>query len=759
MYGIRQDIYAILYPETLCFGVLFLKRLCIKYGILLLTLFCLCGASFASLRPCGAGFAVALLYCGQPAVAVLPAFLAFTLLFDFSVFSLVYALSVCVAAFVAALLALHCKRGKRALYALFLTVAQTPLLLLRAQIGVLLLPVWGILCLGVFVASVCFLHPILVKKCRYAFLETELVCGCVLLVCLSLGLRCMRVRGVDFCYAVAAFCIPFAVAVRSLSAGVAVGMCFGGGIALYDFQPAPIAFLAFAALLCAVFAAAPKPLASLSTAVAFVLVAYLFDTPPSVWQTASFAAGALLFSLVPNAWLGKIRDALFSPATAAAARGIIHRTAAQTGNMLLEAAQVFTDMQHAVERVPAAIEGVTELESKVCARCPQYAVCSALPEYRNALQTMERSSAALGRASVSEIPALLSSCRNLTALVAQASSSAQARHEQIVHAEARAEGRKIVGEQLSLMSDVLRQMGARVKTPVHFDTAKEKEIGDELAYRGAAVAEVIVSEENVSVVLGSSLTDGEAARAVSKIMRAPYAPCRRMPDVLPGYTMLLFTRAPRYDVEFSMAASAKESKSGDNHSFIRLGGDRFMMALCDGMGSGEEAEKASHTAIELVEGFFRAGLGSLRAVECVNRFLAMGECERFSTLDVTVIDLNTGDAEIIKLSAPATVIRANDGVRAVTGAALPMGVFEEVTCGHTQLSLCAGDEIVMATDGITDALGSTEALISAVALQTDPDPKAAAKNILDAAVIRQKGALKDDATVLCARIVKKREEA
>ncbi|MDE6397702.1 MAG: hypothetical protein K2L51_00110, partial [Clostridiales bacterium] len=379
--------------------------------------------------------------------------------------------------------------------------AQCALLLRTSLIGFLLAPVWGVLTLGVFVAAVCFLEPVFRKKCRYKFLETELVCGGLLLICASLGLRGMRVYGFDAGYLLAAFCIPFATAAGSLSGGVAVGMCFGTGMALYDMQPAPIAFMAFVALTVSVFASAPRPLASLSTAVAYVLAAYLFGVPPAWQQTVCFAVGALAYALVPERVVAKVHDTLFSPATALAARGVIHRSAREVGNRLIGASRIFTDMQIAMEQVPEEDAGGGTLEQKVCAKCLRYGECSAKSGYRAALATMERASAAKGRASVSEIPSLLSMCDNLPALISAATSSAQARHEQTLLREAKKEGRKIVAQQLSLMASMLRQLGEQVKTPVRFDAAKEKKIRDELAYRGAAVPEVIVSPDTVSVVL------------------------------------------------------------------------------------------------------------------------------------------------------------------------------------------------------------------------------------------------------------------
>ncbi|WP_251546856.1 SpoIIE family protein phosphatase [Pumilibacter intestinalis] len=732
-----------------------IKRAIIKYIFVILSLAALCGAEFSGLRPCGAGFAAALVYCGIPAVAVLPAFGAFTLAFDFTLASLAYALSVCGGIFVAALFSLRKKKAKKPIFAAVFALSQFSLVAQSGKLGYLGALAWGLMALGLFAAAVCFLVPVLVRRMRYKFLETELVCGGILLICASAGLSRMSAGGFDAAYLIAPFFVCFAAGAGSLSGAVAVAMCFGSGIAITSATAAPIAFMAFSALVAAVFAAAPRPLPSLSAAAGYVLASYMFSAPPSWQQTLCFAAGALAFALVSPDALAKVRDMLFSPATAVAARGVIGRAANETGNDLLSASRIFDDMKIAMEQVPETVEP-SVLERRVCADCDRYRECAAGSGFKDALAKMERSSAAKGRASVSEVPALLSACKNLPALVSCATEAAQSRHEQMIVSEARKEGRKIVAQQLGLMSNVLKSMGERVKTPAHFDTASEKKIAVELSYRGAAVPEVIVTADTVSVVLQSdSLRREDVAAVIGKIMKTPYKFVRGGADVLPGYTLMLFTRAPRYDVAFSVAASAKEGVSGDNHSFVHLGGDRFMMALCDGMGSGEAAEKASETAIELVESFFKAGLDSMSAVECVNRFLALNECERFSTLDITVIDLNSGNAEIIKLSSPATVIKSRDGVSAVSGASLPMGVFEKVNCGHVSRKLAAGDEIVMATDGITDALGSTERFVAAVSAQKTADPHVEAQNLLECAVASSRGRLRDDATVLCARIFEK----
>ena len=62
----------------------------------------------------------------------------------------------------------------------------------------------------------------------------------------------------------------------------------------------------------------------------------------------------------------------------------------------------------------------------------------------------------------------------------------------------------------------------------------------------------------------------------------------------------------------------------------------------------------------------------------------------------------------------------------------------------------------MATDGVTDALGSTESLIAAAATSNACEPQAKARELLEYATAAQRGKLRDDGTVLCARIFEKK---
>lgn len=66
-----------------------------------------------------------------------------------------------------------------------------------------------------------------------------------------------------------------------------------------------------------------------------------------------------------------------------------------------------------------------------------------------------------------------------------------------------------------------------------------------------------------------------------------------------------------------------------------------MLALSDGMGSGEYARRISDCTISLVESFYRAKMPSDTILSTVNQLLSFNREESFSCIDVATVDLDT----------------------------------------------------------------------------------------------------------------------
>ena len=151
---------------------------------------------------------------------------------------------------------------------------------------------------------------------------------------------------------------------------------------------------------------------------------------------------------------------------------------------------------------------------------------------------------------------------------------------------------------------------------------------------------------------------------------------------------------------------AEESVCGDETGELRMPSGKVVYAVSDGMGSGEEANRESRAAIDLLFDQFKLGVERELIYENVNRLLiAKGEKEIYATLDAASIDLLTGEAEMVKFGAPPTCLIRGGNVRTLSGEALPCGIVDEARPYIRRIRLRQRDRLVFCTDGVYDLLG------------------------------------------------------
>ncbi len=192
----------------------------------------------------------------------------------------------------------------------------------------------------------------------------------------------------------------------------------------------------------------------------------------------------------------------------------------------------------------------------------------------------------------------------------------------------------------------------------------------------------------------------------------------------------------------------EESVCGDETGELRMLSGKVVYAVSDGMGSGEEANRESRAAIDLLFDQFKLGVERELIYENVNRLLiARGEKEVYATLDAASIDLVTGEAEMVKFGAPPTCLIRGGNVRTLSGEALPCGIVDEARPYIRRIRLRQRDRLVFCTDGVYDLLGKDmeEALKRGAAAPLDR----MAEELMAAA--RDRGQ-RDDMTVMVVEV-------
>jgi stage II sporulation protein E len=207
-------------------------------------------------------------------------------------------------------------------------------------------------------------------------------------------------------------------------------------------------------------------------------------------------------------------------------------------------------------------------------------------------------------------------------------------------------------------------------------------------------------------------------------------------------------RTLRYEKAIRSEPRPGRDTSGDSYLVRELGNARLLVALSDGMGSGQRAATQSATAVTLLERLLNGTFPPDTAVRTVNAALLLREPEDlFATLDVIVVDLTEQTADFLKLGAPWGFHVHSGEVEVISPDGPPAGALVEAPLTTVQREIRAGDELILCTDGIVrDDPGWLEALLA--------EPERTADDRADAILARaleHAGADHDDMTVVVCR--------
>lgn len=218
-----------------------------------------------------------------------------------------------------------------------------------------------------------------------------------------------------------------------------------------------------------------------------------------------------------------------------------------------------------------------------------------------------------------------------------------------------------------------------------------------------------------------------------------------------------FVRKPRLCAAAGAGCTSREAgvPSGDSHLIRMLDDERMLMLVCDGMGSGEAAARESASAVKLLGRFLTAGVACPLAIETVNALLLnhSGE-DMFATVDMLIFNLSTGMAEFVKLAACTSLIARGGEILRVEGGRLPLGILERVQPSVSRVQLLPGDVVLLASDGVMDAVDMDD--LEAILSSADGDMQALAQRVLALAEDTCEPFRRDDMTAMCACVGKRR---
>ena len=274
------------------------------------------------------------------------------------------------------------------------------------------------------------------------------------------------------------------------------------------------------------------------------------------------------------------------------------------------------------------------------------------------------------------------------------------------------------------------------------------------------VKEVVVYEnesgvESVSIIASNAeILKSEAVKFISKVTKIKMQIESIKHLEFSKISLATFVPADKLRLDFAISTKSKEKENGDSVAVVKLSRDKFLVAITDGMGHGEKANRISSMVISLIEAMFKIGFDDTLVIDSINKLLLPAGLDNFTTLDVCVIDTKNLVAEFIKMGSSVSLIKHNSQTEMIVSDSLPMGIVQAVRPTIIKKQISAGDIILLASDGVVDSFETIDLYKSFVNDSSIYNLKSYTDSLIfDASYQNQ--AHPDDMTVIAINLLKK----
>lgn len=471
-----------------------------------------------------------------------------------------------------------------------------------------------------------------------------------------------------------------------------------------------------------------------------------------------------LFLLIPEFVYEKAANVLKLYSERQLTRLNINANRSATGEKLFEIAAVFKEIENtfiSLDESGATAEDASQficnkIAEDVCGRCANFERC------RNegmgeSIQKLVSVGGGKGKVNLIDLPARLTAeCVNPSGIMFTLNALLSEYRKSMLEAENASAGKRLLAEQARGVSTILKNLALEQSSPLSMNPDAERRIRDLVAKKGVVLNEIMVYGEDdltLSLTVSGRHDLKKLVSAAEQVLGRRMTLSKKLPLAANKYCYVLKPK-PAYDAAFGIASATKtgEIACGDTHSVIKIDERTFMLALSDGMGSGEYARRISDCTISLVESFYRAKMPSDTILSTVNQLLSFNREESFSCIDVATVDLDTGCADLVKIGSPLSFVLSENKIRVLESESLPLGILDSVKPTVLREALGAGDTVVLISDGITSAFSSSTDICAFMESVPCLNPQTFADELLKKAIDLCGGVAVDDMTVVAARI-------
>lgn len=592
-------------------------------------------------------------------------------------------------------------------------------------------------------------------------------------MCAILGLGVCNLVSPFLWKGISVFIILFCCYICKTGVGSVISAVLGISLSLYYKDLNFISIF----LLYGVFSECFSKLSRYASSISVVAIDYLLQVIFNAYSTYSYAnfasvlLGALCFSITPLQIINSVKEKLYSFREKQLVRQTINRSRTLLSGKLFDLSNVFAEMSNSFNMFKSQAlneEKAKELMQKeiinsICKNCDNYIKCKKNEKtVCAAINKLIDIGMAKGKLSLIDLPTELSTtCIHLNDILFALNKLLADYRARLIEKANLEVGRDLIAAEALGIAEILRALALESGQLLKFNNPLEKELYDKLIKNGFIVTELLLygTENNFSVSLIICMQEFSLQKIeeiVSKTLRMRMS-VETKNVILNDKIYISLKKNNDYDAVFGISKATKDGStmSGDTYSTTKISDDKLLVALSDGMGSGEQSESISSTSLSLIESFYKAGLNQNLILDTVNKLLTLNTEDFFTALDIAVINLKNCSADFIKYGAPYGFIINENGIKIVEGNSLPLGIIEGLKPSIATTPLSEGDMVLLVTDGVSDAFNNSGALIDFLRTQPAKNPQSLTEEIIKKAIELNQGQAKDDMTALAVRVFKK----
>ncbi|MBQ3213728.1 MAG: SpoIIE family protein phosphatase [Clostridia bacterium] len=599
----------------------------------------------------------------------------------------------------------------------------------------------------------------------------EIVCGGFVLIFLFCGLQNLGFLYFDIVKFTGVFLVLVSTYLLKNSFSVLLAVVSGLGAGLTNGNLNYLTLFSIVAVVANIFKGYSRIYSTIGVLLSdLVFGAFFILNQFSVLNFLPTIVAGTIFFLIPKKFLENLKKQIYLKNESNSLKNILNQNKLQLSKRLLYTSEVFYQMDKSFRKLvkgsldakSAKLMICNEIIKYSCENCPQKTKClkGFNSEHKKIFEQLINTGFEKGKITLVDLPAYLTSrCTKLNQVVSHINALLNEYKSYSKMCGNLDASKVLIADQLGGISYILNNLSQETKQVVQMDLKLEKQIKENLIYNDIVPSEVVCFEKDektniVSMLVRTIDFDNEK---ITRVLNKSCSCKMVLEDILPNMdnnlTYLSYKTAPVYDIAVGIAQSSKggEDVCGDTHSASKLTGDKFMFALCDGMGHGEKANKASELSIGLIENFYKAGYDNQTILTSVNNLLNLGREDVFSALDISVVDLKNGQVDFIKQGATIGFVKKGESLSKIESNSLPLGILQEVKPKVTKTVLSTDDMVIMLSDGVVDAFKEDDLEVYLKSLKEN-NPQVLADKILNKAKRQQKNYPEDDMTVMVGKI-------